>query len=170
MSSYWQCIVTASADPGKLFFKGQVQRILRSLTRVDDDKVFQARKDGTSLKNPSFKFMTVEDLNKARERASKQLNIRLQMPPVVKINDDEVKVLTKDHCLKGLTSLNYVFTDISSGIADKNRIIVVRESNGTLRYANQGERSRINQVYFPIEGKEMTPPKMFYDPYLTVSA
>lgn len=113
--------------------------------------------------------MTVEKLEEAKMKANKHLNMRIQMPPVVKMSDDKVKVLAEDYQLTGYSTCNYVFTDVTLGVKSKDRIIVVREPNGTLRHAKQNERSRMNQVYFPIEGKEMVTPKMFYDPYLTVS-
>ncbi|XP_031830182.1 mitochondrial ribosomal protein S22 isoform X2 [Nomia melanderi] len=171
--SIWSCRFcssvskeSASANPGKLFFNNYVQRLLRSLTRVDEEKVFQTRKEGKRLKAPIIKFMTVEELEQAKRKANREMNLRLQMPPVIKMNDDEVKVLAEDHLLQGYSPSKYVFTDISAGVTNKDRIIVVREPKGTLRFAKQSERGRINQSYFPIEGKEIDTPKMFYDPYL----
>jgi hypothetical protein len=40
-------------------------------------------------------------------------------------------------------------------------MIVVRESNGTLRKADHSEREKMLQVYFPKEGKSNYVPKMF---------
>lgn len=43
----------------------------------------------------------------------------------------------------------------------QNRLIVVREPNGVLRRANHEERHRMNQIYFPVDGRFIHTPKMF---------
>ncbi|XP_076652150.1 mitochondrial ribosomal protein S22 [Halictus rubicundus] len=153
-------------EPEKYFFNWHVQDILRTLTRVDTNKVFRPRKDGTPLKNPVLKFMTTEQLKEMHRRTERKMNMRLQMPPVVKAEDDTARVLSKDPELEGLTTVKHVFTDISFGVRNKGRLIVVREPDGTLRHAFTNERSRMNQVYFPEPGKELDTPKMFFDPHL----
>lgn len=166
------CIILAvpsiEADPAPLFFDKDVQQFLRTLTRVDYERAFRTRKDGRGIIPPKFKFMTDEDLQKAQWLAQKKLDDVLQMPPVVKTQADTVKVLNEDPALEGLNDHKYVFTDISYGICNKDRIIVVRDPDGTLRHANRNERHRMNQVYFPMVGREFHTPKMFYDPYFKV--
>ncbi|KAL1259996.1 hypothetical protein QQF64_007823 [Cirrhinus molitorella] len=44
---------------------------------------------------------------------------------------------------------------------EEERFIVVREPSGTLRKATWNERDRIIQVYFPKEGRKITPPPIF---------
>ena len=46
-----------------------------------------------------------------------------------------------------------VFTDISFGVHDRERLVVVREADGTLRQAEWEERDRVNQIYFPKKGR-----------------
>lgn len=138
------------------------------MTRIDYEKIFATRRDGSPLKIPEFKFMTDEELAKAREEVGKKANSRIQMPPVVKIRPKEPKVLVNEPELQGYEESNLVFTDISFGKNNRNRIIVVREANGTLRHANSNERHRMNQIYFPITGREMHTPKMLCNPYLKV--
>ena len=145
-----------------------MQKLLTTLTRIDYEKVFATRRDETSLKIPEFKFMTDEELAEAREQIGRKANRRIQMPPVVKIRPKEPKVLAKEPELQGYEKCNLVFTDISFGKSNRNRIIVVREPNGTLRHANSQERHRMNQIYFPITGREIHTPQMFHDPYLKV--
>ncbi|XP_076237365.1 mitochondrial ribosomal protein S22 [Calliopsis andreniformis] len=169
--STWNCRYCASVskeadlDPAPLFFNRDVQQLLITLTRVDYQRAFRIRKDGKPISNPKFKFMTDEELEKAELLAKKKLAQVLQMPPVVKAQPDVVKVISKDPALQGYCSTKYVFTDISYGISNKERLITVRDPDGTLRHASRNERHRMNQAYFPMEGREFHIPKMFYDPY-----
>lgn len=50
----------------------------------------------------------------------------------------------------------------------KERFIVVREPDGTLRKATWEERDRLVQVYFPKPGRRLTPPFMFREENLKV--
>lgn len=50
----------------------------------------------------------------------------------------------------------------------KERFIVVREPDGTLRKATWEERDRLVQVYFPKPGRRLTPPFMFKEENLKV--
>nr|XP_033327336.1 28S ribosomal protein S22, mitochondrial [Megalopta genalis] len=156
----------AQPDPRKIFFHVDVQLLLKTLTRVDYEKVFQPRKVGKPLKNSIMKFLTTEQLKEYERRTDSKAFIRLQMPPVVEAQEDTVKLIGEDPGLRGLTTAKHVFTDISFGISNKNRLIVVREPDGKLRHAFMNERSRMNQVYFPVYGKEIETPKMFFDPHL----
>lgn len=50
----------------------------------------------------------------------------------------------------------------------QERLIVIRESNGTLREATREERHRTNQIFYPVEERNIDMPKMFEEPALTV--
>ena len=50
----------------------------------------------------------------------------------------------------------------------QQRVIVVREPDGTLRKASWEERDRINQIYNPVEGRQLTTPTMFQEEFLEV--
>lgn len=50
----------------------------------------------------------------------------------------------------------------------KERFIVVREPDGTLRKATWEERDRLVQVYFPKPGRRLVPPLMFREENLKV--
>ena len=54
-----------------------------------------------------------------------------------------------------------MFTDITFGVHDRDRNIVVREPDGILREASGEERDRLNQIYFPKEGRSITAPPLF---------
>ncbi|XP_076300240.1 mitochondrial ribosomal protein S22 [Lasioglossum baleicum] len=157
---------TEKREPEKYFFSFHVQDILKKLTRAETAKVFRSRRDGTPLRNPVFKFMTTEQLKEMEKKNERKMNLRLQMPPVVKVADESFNVVSKDPELEGLSTVKHVFTDISFGVSNKERLIVVRELDGTLRHAFTNERSRMNQVYFPTVGKELDTPRMFSDPHL----
>lgn len=57
---------------------------------------------------------------------------------------------------------------VSLTIIPKERFIVVREPSGTLRKATWNERDRLIQVYFPKEGRKITPPPIFKEENLRV--
>ncbi|KAL7305924.1 hypothetical protein TKK_0001400 [Trichogramma kaykai] len=153
-------------DPAPYFFNEEVQQLLLKVTRPDPSRVFRRQLDGRSLEAPEYKFMTDEDLAKAREEAHKKMIDLLQMPPIVKVRKDNVKILKRDEELVGYSTHKFVFTDTTFGVSNKKRIIVVREPNGDLRTANYEERDRLNQIYFPIAGREVYPPKMFQPEHL----
>lgn len=50
----------------------------------------------------------------------------------------------------------------------QKRLIVARDPDGTLRHANMSERFRMNQIYFPIQGRKLRTPRMFEPEYLKV--
>ena len=70
-------------------------------------------------------------------------------------------VLERDPAIKGYDASPIVFTDITFGVHDRDRIIVVREPDGTLREASWEQRDRANQIYFPTEERKLDVPAMF---------
>lgn len=155
-------------DPAPIFFNQDVQKTLQLLTRIDYKKAVRKRLTGERLRCPEYKFMTDKELKEALDYGKERAHKRLQMPPVVKTRKEIDVTLSKDEALEGFDTSKYVFTDISYGIKDREKFIVIRELDGTLRCAKWEERERIIQVYNPIEGKEMLPPKLFQGEYLEV--
>ncbi|XP_074109960.1 mitochondrial ribosomal protein S22 [Cotesia typhae] len=153
-------------DPGPVFINDEVQKILKTLTRPDLQKVYRKRKDGTPLKDPKYKFMTDEELQDLMKKIRARVDEKLQMPPVVKKRKPITEIISKDPEIQGYDTTKYVFTDITYGVSAVDRLIVVRNPDGTLRKANWEERFRMNQTYFPIKGRELVPPRMFQDEYL----
>uniref|UniRef100_A0A1B6LWW5 28S ribosomal protein S22, mitochondrial n=1 Tax=Graphocephala atropunctata TaxID=36148 RepID=A0A1B6LWW5_9HEMI len=149
-----------------LFFKNEVQTLLRKLTGLNLEKVFASRKLGEKLEPPKYKFMTTDQVEKAIEKSKKEAEEMLQMPPVVPVRKEIDVVLTKDPELIGYSESKFVFTDISFGKTDRTRTIVVRDLDGTLRQAFWSERRNANQTYFPRPGREFKAPKMFQPEYL----
>ncbi|VEN51693.1 unnamed protein product [Callosobruchus maculatus] len=149
-------------DPRPSFFNKDIQNILRTLTRVDLQRVFRTRKLGQGkVHDPEYRFMTNEELQMAMREAELKADNLLQIPPVVPVRTPISKILSQDPELQGLESSKMIFTDITFGVKDSDRLIVVREPDGTLREAEWEVRNRINQIYFPQEGRAIKTPQMF---------
>ncbi|XP_043278813.1 28S ribosomal protein S22, mitochondrial [Venturia canescens] len=153
-------------DPAPFFFNEDVQNLLKTLIRPNNEKLFRKRKDGKPIEDAVYKFMTDEELKKHINEADERGLRRLQMPPVVKRRTDIQRVLSKDPALQGHDTAKYVFTDITYPANDYQRLIAIREIDGTLRTATWDERHRINQIYYPIKGRQIRHPKMFQEEYL----
>ncbi|KAM9317650.1 small ribosomal subunit protein mS22 [Pholidichthys leucotaenia] len=136
-----------------------VQDILISITGLDLQKVFRPIKQ--ELKLPSYKLMTDDQLEQTFRMAKEEAKKRLQMPPVLPERKPINDVLSEDKILDGMDTAKYVFTDITYDIPHRERFIVVREPNGTLRKATWEERDRLIQVYFPRDGRKIVPPLIF---------
>lgn len=54
-----------------------------------------------------------------------------------------------------------MFTDITFGIRDAERTVVVRQPDGTLENATPAVRKRMNQIYFPTNGRRFRTPRLF---------
>lgn len=146
----------------KCFFEPKIQDTLQSLVSVQYEKLFRVSKRGQKVAPPTYVFMTNEQLRKAQMEAQNKAKKLLQIPPVLdERTDDHLKILEKDPAMVGFDSANYVFTDITYGIHDRDRIIVAREPDGTLREATGAERDRMNQIYFPKEGRYIKTPILF---------
>lgn len=151
---------TQPADIGKIFIKDEVQHILKAMTRFDEKKIF-ARRPVRRLETPKLMFMTDEQLKKAKELAYENVKARLQMPPVMEPDNSKPAVLARDPQLQGYTRFKIVFVDIGPGYTNRNRLMSVREPDGTLRYPTHEERSRLNHIFFPDESRSIDPPKLF---------
>lgn len=83
------------------------------------------------------------------------------MPPVMKIKEEHIEVLSEDPALQNFDDSDYVFTDITYGVPDADRNIVIRSVDGTLSTASLEVRKRLNQFYFPLNGRQVRVPKLF---------
>lgn len=136
-----------------------MQDVLRRITGLDLHKVFRPIKQELQL--PSYKLLTDQQLQQALEEAAAQAQKLLQMPPVLPERKTIEDVLSEDPVLEGMDSAKFVFTDISYNVPHRERFMVVREPTGTLRKATWDERDRLVQVYFPKEGRKLSPPQIF---------
>jgi len=144
-----------------LFFDPCVQKLLLRLQGNDYTKVFRKRKLGVEPLRPIYQFMTQEELEAANEEMKQKAAKKLMMPPVMDERLDKSQVLETDSLLQGFDTSKYVFTDITYGVPDRERIIVVRDTDGTLRTCTWEEHDRLNQVYYPTEGRRSYDPAMF---------
>lgn len=142
-----------------------MQQLLKEVTRFDESKLF-ARRQVSKLKSPKFIFMTDAQLEKAKKDAYENVQAKLQMPPVLEPNNEPPAVLARDEEIVGYTNCKIMFIDITPGQTNKSRLMSVRESDGTLRYPNHDERSRLNHIFYPQESRTIDPPKLFEDKYL----
>ncbi|VVC33326.1 Ribosomal protein S22, mitochondrial [Cinara cedri] len=149
-----------------MFFADSVQELLIKLTHVDVQKAFRKRFIGEDPDIPIYKFMTTAEVEKLQAEVKVKANKKVQMPPIVPLQTDLGQVINVDKDIIGFDNSKFVFTDITFGISDKSRIVVVRESDGTLRKANADERHTVNQIYFPQLGRELKHPVMFQDEHL----
>lgn len=164
----------AHQSPGQksvseIFFNKKVQKLLKNITKGNPGDVFKMQKLG-KLTPPSYKFMTNEELEAAQKKIKHKMDSLLQIPPILDVKNDDIKILSDDSFLDGHDKdhAKMIFTDITFGVKDKERVIVVREPNGTLRTASENERHRMSEVYFPRIGRKIEPPKMFEEEHLEV--
>lgn len=144
-----------------------MQSLLKTLTRKDLGRIYKTVRQGQrALDQPTYKFMTDEELQEILDDANKRADEFLQMPPVLPARKPVNTILSYDPAIQGLETARLVFTDITFGVPDLKRLIVIREPDGTLREADWDVRDRLNQAYFPRPGREMLCPKMFEDEYL----
>uniref|UniRef100_A0A6M2CT39 Putative 28s ribosomal protein ovary overexpressed n=1 Tax=Rhipicephalus microplus TaxID=6941 RepID=A0A6M2CT39_RHIMP len=167
------CANSSCADPYKstdkidveaLFISPKVQNFLQKLTGFDVDKIFAPVP--VPLNTPRYKFLTDEQLEQELQESHRRARQKLQMPPVLRERKPCEEVLSKDPEIQGFTSSSYIFTDISYGYKNRERLIVVREPEGVLRTANWEERERMLQTYFSNKDKSFYMPKMFEPGYL----
>ncbi|MBN3300644.1 RT22 protein, partial [Amia calva] len=158
---------TGSSDGRKPQFSDEeVQNILTNITGLDLQKIFRPIKQ--ELKPPTHKLMTDQQLEEATQRAAEVAKKQLKMPPVLPERKPINDVLAEDKVLEGVETSKYVFTDITYNIPHRERFIVVREPDGKLRKASWVERDRILQIYFPKEGRRLTPPPVFKEENMKV--
>ncbi|KAF4518147.1 hypothetical protein B566_EDAN008849 [Ephemera danica] len=153
-------------NPTPVFFSKEVQQLLKALTSIDMQKVFQQKREQKRLQAPNYQFMTSEEVEKAIADAQARAEERLQMPPVMIPREPIECFMARDPALQGYTSSKFVFTDITYGKSDRERHIIVQDPDGTLRKASWEERERMNQSYFPMPGRSWKVPQMFEFEYL----
>ncbi|XP_069121164.1 LOW QUALITY PROTEIN: small ribosomal subunit protein mS22-like [Argopecten irradians] len=164
-SSNTQKTPVSKQDPLPIFLQRKVQEILLKISRLSMDDVVRVRKTDRHLK-PKYELMSEVELKQMEMEAMEKAIQMLKMPPYMKARDGSSKVLSRDpEIAPGLTS-KWMFTDISQGVENRDRIIVVRDTDGTLRTATNEERIRANNVYYPKEGVSAGIPKMFEEEHL----
>ncbi|OQV24710.1 28S ribosomal protein S22, mitochondrial [Hypsibius exemplaris] len=152
----------AASSVEKAFFQPQVQSLLQNLTGRLTEKVF-GRRQVAKIRTSHIRLLTDEELDKARREKLKEVDMVLQMPPVMAERQPCEEVIVEDPRLEEYNSSRHVFVDITYGVKPRKRYMVVRETNGTLRRASWEERDKLNQIYFPISGRSIDFPLVFED-------
>ncbi|KAK4293886.1 hypothetical protein Pmani_033451 [Petrolisthes manimaculis] len=150
-------------DPAPLFFEDEVQVVLQRVTGMDIDRIFRRRQQEKKSTPPKYQFLTNEEVDEYMSEARVKAESLLQMPPVLKERQPINNILETNTSLQAHHTDKYVFADITFGVSDRNRTILVRETDGTLRSAWWEERDRINQTYNPRPGRNVVMPKLFND-------
>lgn len=83
------------------------------------------------------------------------------MPPVVQAMEEKQKVISTDEALSAFSTSSFVFTDVTFGLKNSDRSVVIRDPNGVLMEAPFDVRKRVWQIYFPTKGRTFREPKMF---------
>ncbi|XP_038078268.1 28S ribosomal protein S22, mitochondrial-like [Patiria miniata] len=148
-----------------VFNTDEVQGILTRITGMDLQRVFRHSKQ--KLEPPTYRLISDDKLKQLEEEAKQEARKRLQMPPVLDEREEITDVLSENPELEGLDSSKFVFTDITYGIKDRERFIVVREPSGTLRKATWEEHDRVTQIYLPRPYRRLIPPPLFDDENLS---
>lgn len=151
---------TERNDIGSIFRKENVQKLLIDITRFDEKIIFAPR-PVQNLKSAKLMFMTDKQLAAAKQDAYDNVKARLQMPPVMAADNSAPRILSKDPELVGYTKHKIMFVDIGHGYSNRNRLMSVREPDGTLRFPTHEERARLNHIFYPSEVKSIDIPKMF---------
>lgn len=100
----------------------------------------------------------IEDEVRAKFNAAQKL---LQMPPIVKVLEEKPSSISNDPAIKGFSTSPFVFTDITYGLKNSERSVIVRSPEGMLEDAPYSIRKRVFQIYFPLQGRKFRDPKMF---------
>lgn len=157
---------TEHYDPGRTFLKKDVQNILYRITGLDSRRLTE-RKDMTEmLELPTHRFLTVEEFEIERTRGYLRAKQKLKIPPVTAPRQPGGELISADSQLDKLLEHKMVFTDITYGLKDRDRAVVVREQNGTLRNATWDEKMRMCQTFVPRAGRECFLPRVFQPEFL----
>lgn len=158
--------LSKDVDVEKLFTNPEVRSLLNKLTGMDlENKVFRPRR--TSIQQRShYALMTEERLEQTMERMVEEARLFLQFVPIKEPRANTVEILSRDTDIAGFDSSKFVFTDITFDATDQDRVVVVREVDGTLRTATPEEHDRMNRVYYEKPNRPIKEPAVFTDPWL----
>ncbi|GFO02184.1 mitochondrial ribosomal protein s22 [Plakobranchus ocellatus] len=159
-----QSINEGERDPFPIFTEEKVQDLLSKITGFDILKIAGPHKK--PLETPKYKLLTDAEFRREMTKAKQRLSKRLQIPPYMNPRKPNITPLSVDPDLAHFDTSSYVFTDVTFGIKDRDRSVVIRETDGTLRTAPWDVKDRMNQIYNPREGKEYLKPQMFQEEHL----
>ncbi|XP_033763137.1 28S ribosomal protein S22, mitochondrial-like [Pecten maximus] len=158
-------IPLSKQDPLPIFLQRKVQEVLLKISRLSMEDAVRIRKTDHHRK-PRYELMSEVELKRMEVSAMERAIQMLKMPPYMKAKDQSTKVLCHDPEISPALTSKWMFTDISGGEGKRDRVVVVRDTDGTLRTANPEERTRANHIYYPREGVSAGIPKMFEKDHL----
>jgi small subunit ribosomal protein S22 len=126
------------------------------VSRNSDSKTLRLTKNSRH-----FRFLTSKQLEDEVRNRFSEAEKALQMPPVIKPIEDQSKVYSHDQALSNFSKHTYVFSDVTFGLKNKDRSVVVREPDGALKEASYDIKKRVWQIYFPLKDRTFTEPKIF---------
>ncbi|XP_059154153.1 small ribosomal subunit protein mS22-like [Physella acuta] len=164
LRNFCASVEAVERDPFPIFLDQNVQQLLHRVTGFDPLKVAGPQK--RKLKRPTYKLLTDEELEQDIKKANERLQARLQIPPYMNPRKPKLTPLITDPDLAGFDKSDYVFVDVSFGLHDRKRSVVIRDPQGTLKEASWDVKERMNQIFNPKEGKQYFKPKMFEEQIL----
>lgn len=105
--------------------------------------------------------MTAKQLEDEVRNKFRSAEALLQMPPVLQVMQETQKIIVADKALKGFSESSFVFTDVTFGLKNSERSVVIRQQDGTLEEAPFDVRKRVYQIYFPQKLRLFRDPKKF---------
>jgi len=158
---------TKHYDPSRTFLKKDVQRLLYRMTGLDSQRLTERSNMTQMLELPIHRFLTVEEFEIERTRGFLRARKKLKIPPVMAPRKPGGDVISQNSQLDKLLEHKMIFTDITYGLKDRDRVVVVRETDGTLRDSTWDEKMRMCQTFFPRLGRETFLPRMFKPEFLS---
>ncbi|KAI6184333.1 28S ribosomal protein S22, mitochondrial [Aphelenchoides bicaudatus] len=153
-------------DTEKLFIEKDVQDLLYSLTGIDlHGKLFRERIIPKQERS-HYALMTDKMFQEAVKNMENKGRRKLQFVPFKEPRPESFTVLAKDPEISGFDTSKFIFTDITFDATNRDRLVVVREPDGTLRTALPEEHDRMNRVYYAQPHRPVIEPKVFSDPHL----
>ncbi|KAH7727257.1 Protein MRPS-22 [Aphelenchoides avenae] len=149
-----------------LFIDDRVQDLLKQLTGLDLEQKIFAERRASRIERPHYALMTNEMLEEAKKKYEERGRKFLQFVPFKEPRTEVPTILAKDTEIADFDEAKYVFTDITFDATDQDRIVVVREVDGTLRTGMPEEHDRMNRVYYEQPNRPVFPPAVFTDPDL----
>lgn len=156
-----QCTTETVTRRQDVFFDSEVQSLLKGITGLNRDKIFRTRREGKRVERAVYQFVTDEELKQLQQESDEKASKKLQMPPVMDERNPVGRELEADPMLVGFDISKFVFTDITYGVSDRERLVVVRDPDGVLRTADWEEQDRMNQVYYPRKERKSYVPQLF---------
>lgn len=105
--------------------------------------------------------MTDKQLEDVVRKKFDEAQFLLQMPPVLQVMEEKQNVISADPAITGFADSSFIFTDVTFGLKNSDRSIVIRSPDGVLQDAPFDVRKRCYQIYFPMKGRTFREPTLF---------